>query len=186
MMNSMSERDQRTLRMGAIGVVLILLFMLVVSPAMDRLEAVNKKLAADQKKLNTIGQSLAERERAAQAVRDLTTKATLYTSREDLNNQTAGMLAQVQKLGGYRRLSVKRLEGLPLRDEEDYYRSSVSLQFSGSLGDVQQFLRELEGSAPRLKVDRMSLAAGARDQSLVEGQMVISAFAVVARKGKDG
>lgn len=186
MMANLSERDQRTLRFGGIAVGVIVAFILVGFPVMDYWENLNGRIADSEKKLRGIEASVNDAASASGSLRNLTGKATLYTDVTALNQQTARMRQQVESLPGYGSLRVYRLEDMPLRGDESLYRSAVSLQFSGSLGDVDQFLQELEATAPALKVDRFTVTAGPKDTTRVEGQMVIAGYALVLGKGGKG
>jgi Tfp pilus assembly protein PilO len=173
--------------MGGIGAGLILAYILVISPALDNWDRLNKDLATGQSKLQAIQASLDEQVAAQKSLRELRDKTTVHNELRQLNQQTPGMLQQVESLPAYGSLTVRRLEGLPLREETEYYRSAVSLQFSGSLRNLHQFLSALEKSKPALKVDRLTISANRDRPELVEGQMVISGYAVVlANKGKRG
>lgn len=180
------ERDQRTLRLGAMGVGAILALMVVVFPAQDQWDALVKRENEALGKLRAIESGVQDAASAVQALRTLRASATLHDSREALNDQTALMLRQVESLPGYRQITVSRLEGLPLRDEEEFFRSGVSLQFSGSLPDLHQFLKEARDAQPALKVERLSMMADQKNPSRVEGRMVISGYALVTQKGKRG
>ena len=79
-----------------------------------------------------------------------------------------------------------RQENLPLRDDEDFYRSGVSMQYSGSLTGLHRFLQQVEEAKPQIKVERLSVTANAKDSRRVEGQIVLSAYAVVTGKGAKG
>jgi len=186
MMANLSERDRRTLRLGGFGVAAILLYVLAVNPALDYWDRLNRDLTDWQKKLQAIQTGLDERVAAQKALKRLRETATVHEAPEHLNQQTAGMLQQVESLPGYGTLSVKRLEGMPLRLDTEFYRSAVTLQFSGSLRNLHQFLQQVETAKPALKVERLTLAANRDDSSRVEGQMVIAGYAVVMGKGKRG
>jgi Tfp pilus assembly protein PilO len=180
MMANLSERDRRTVLLGGIGVLLIIIVVFAIMPLMDHWDRLNRELAEGRKQLQAIETGLEEQRAARTAREELAHKARIYSGPVLLNRQTAAMLHQVETLPGYRGLIVRRLEGLPLREETDFYRSSVSLQFSGSLRDVYQFMRAVEKAQPSLRVDRLTATTDPQNNSKIEGQMVISGFAVVA------
>jgi hypothetical protein len=179
MMSNLSERDRRALQWGGIGVVGVVLFLVAGAPLLDRWDSLNQEIDKNQKELRAIETNVQDAAGATLALRELRESATIYPDRAALDQQTAAMLQQLESLPSYRTIAVRRLEGLPLRDEQTYYRSSVSLQFSGNLGNVHGFLQEIEDALPALKVERLTLTADAKDTSKVEGQMVITGYAVV-------
>jgi hypothetical protein len=179
MMGNMSERDQKVLRFGGIGVGLILAVVFLLFPVMDAWDDRERQIGDAKKKIAAVESGVQEAAEASNSSRSLRTKATLYPNRLALNQQTARTLQRVQALPGYNTLSVRRLEGLPLRDEGKYFRSGVSVQFGGTMRDLHVFLAALETAEPALKVDRLNLAQDQKDPSRIEGQMVINGFAVV-------
>jgi Tfp pilus assembly protein PilO len=183
MLANISERDRKTLRLGGIGVVVILLLVFVGFPLMDRLEKAAQRAENARKEMRAIEASVTGAAEATQAMNRLRDHATTYSDRLELNEQTPRMLQQVGAVPGYSAIRVERLEALPLRNEDTYYRSAVSLQFSGTLRDLHRFLRGVEESKPSLVVEQLTLSAAAKDTSKVSGQMVIAGYAVVGKKG---
>ena len=186
MMNNISERDRRTLKMGGIGVAGILIFMVVISPLMDQWNAETAKIEKDQATLKSVSQGLSDAVTARQKLEDLQQLARVNMDVASVSQQTAQMLHQVEGLPTFHNLQVGRIEGTPLRSEDRFYRSSVSLQFSGSLGNLHRFLQDVEKQKPVLRVERLSLTTNAKDPSRLEGQMVISGYAVVLTKRTNG
>jgi hypothetical protein len=186
MLSNISERDQRTLKYGGIGVGAILLLMVAGFPLMDYWDHLNRDIATDQGKLQAIQTSLGDAAESRKAMRDLQEKTRIHPSVLALNQQTSLMLQQVEALPAYHTLNVQRMEGLPLRDDDKLYRSSVQLQFTGTLRDLHAFLDQAEKSRPTLKVDRLTVTAGHQDRARVEGQMVLTGYAGVMGKGKSG
>src|SRR3954454_1639159 len=86
-MRSLSERDLKTVRMGGLGAGAIVLYMLVISPAVDYWDRLNKDLAAGQSKLLAIQTSLDERVAAEKSLKELREKATVHTEQRQLNQQ---------------------------------------------------------------------------------------------------
>lgn len=183
---TISERDRKTLRFGGIAVGAIVLLMVFGFPLVDYWDKLNKELTDRQKKYAAIQTGLDDAIMAAKSMQELRQKASVYPDRVALNQQTARMLQQVEQIPGFSQLTVPRLEGLPLREEEDFYRSAVSMQFTGSLQNLHQFVQGVETASPALKVERLTVTADQNDTSRVEGQMVITGYAVVMRKGKSG
>jgi hypothetical protein len=187
MMANLSERDQRTLRFGAIGVVLILFVVLGVFPIMDVWDGLSQNVVKAKNKLNDIESGVTAAAEASNKGAALRDTATVYSTRAGVNQQTARMLQRIEALPGYEKLSVRRLEGLPLRDEGSFFRTGVSMQFSGTLTDLHTFVQAVEGSKPVMKVDRLTVAQNQKDPSRIEGQVVINGYAVVTeKKGKQG
>lgn len=186
MMSSLTERDRKALRLGGIGVGVIVFLMVFALPAMQYSDGLNQRLAEAQKKLRTAEENVNNAVAANLTQQTLQEKVTVHPEPASLNRQTAMMLQQVQRLPAYRTLVVQRLEGLALRSDDDLHRSAVSLQISGTLGNLHQLLAQMEAATPALKVDRLTVVTNRKDPERIEGQMVISGYAVVARKGKNG
>jgi hypothetical protein len=186
MMANISERDQTVLRFGGIGVGLILAVVFVLFPIMNLWDSRAEQIEAAKKKILAIQSGVQDAADASNSTRTLRTRATMYPNRLALNQQTARTLQRVQALPGYGTLSVRRLEGMPLRDEGKFFRSGVTLQFGSTLGDLHSFLTSLEGAEPALKVERLNLTLNQKDPSRIEGQLVINGFAVVTEERKRG
>jgi len=186
MMGNISERDRRTLRFGGIAVGAIVALMVVGFPVMDYWDDLSKAQQDREKKYAAIQTGLDDAIASAKSMKDLRETAAIYPDRVALTQQTARMLQQVETIPGFRDIAVRRLEGMPLRDEQEYYRSGVSLQFNGSLGNLHRFLEGIESASPALKVERLTVTAQQNNTSRVEGQMVITGYAVVMRKGNNG
>ena len=186
MMGNISERDQKVLRFGAVGVVLILVVVFIGFPIMGQWDQQNEKINHAKQKIAAVESGVQDAAEASNSTRSLRTKATLYPNRLALNQQTARTLQRVQALPGYNTLSIRRLEGVPVRDEGKFFRSGVSVQFGGTLGDLHTFLAALEKAEPALKVERLNLAQDQKDPSRIEGQMVINGYAVVIEEKKRG
>ncbi len=184
MMSNLSERDQRTLRLGGIAAGAIVVLSVVVFPLQRKWESVNRELKSTQQRIQAIETSVIESAGAIETQAQLTQVAQVYPVAGQLNQQTALMLQQIEQLPGYRRLVIHRQEGLPLRDEKQFQRSGVALQFSGALGDLHQFLAQVGQAAPTLKVERLTLAANPQNPSRVSGRIEIAAFAVVRQGTK--
>lgn len=187
MMANLSERDQRTLRYGGIGVGVILVLVLVLFPVMDAWDGLSQRVVKAKGKLNDIETGVTAAAEASNKGAALRDTATVYPTRVAVNQQTARMLQRIEALPGYEKLSVRRLEGLPLRDEGSFFRTGVSMQFSGTLTDLHTFIQALESSKPVLKVDRLNVTQNQKNASQIEGQVVINGYAVVTeKKGKQG
>lgn len=184
MMSNLSERDQRTLRMGGIAAAAIVVLSVAVLPLQRKWNSVNDELKSTQRRIQEIQTSVVESAGALQTLANLQQVATVYPDSSQLNQQTALMLQQIEQLPGYRRLVIHRQEGLPLRDEKQFQRSGVALQFSGALGDLHQFLAQVGQSAPTLRVERLTLAANPQNPARVAGRIEIAAFAVVRQGTK--
>lgn len=182
MMSRLSERDQRALRFGLIGGVVVLLLVFVGFPAMEYWDGLQRKLDTARAKLASAQRDLDDAADVRQTSTKLARKATIHPTSRTLNQQTARMLQQIGSFAAYSRLSVRRLEGLQMRDEEDYYRSGLSFQFAASLDDLHSFLSDVESAEPTLKVERLSLTTDPKDPSRVQGQMVVTGYAVVLKK----
>ncbi len=179
---NVAERDRAALRNLAVGITGIVLFAFVGSPLMDAWDKANAKVENGQKKIAAIQKSVNDALEAKQATDQLRAHATIHETPVTLNRQSAQLLSLVGTLPGYQRLEVARLEPLPLRDEEKYYRSAVSIQFSGSLNDLQRFLTDAGNAKPALKVERLSLTADPKTPNRVSGQVVLAGYAVVVKK----
>ena len=179
-MNRLSASDQRALRFGGIGVVAILVLMVVGSPLKDYWDGLDAEIAREKGKLTAIQTGLEDAVTGARTLEKLRKTARIHKNRAEVNAQTARVRQQIESLPSYRELAVLRMEDLPVRVEDDYYRSSISLQFSGKLGSVHHFLQQATAAQPALRVDRMNLAGSQADATRVEGQMVISGFGVLA------
>jgi hypothetical protein len=185
-MQRFSESDLRTLRVGGIAAGLIVLFVAFGFPLMNRWDDLNTRLERAQKQLKTAKQGIEEAAAAQGALQNIRKKAMLFRDEGSLNQQTARMRVEVESLPQYGTLAVSRLEDVPLRNDEPLYRSAVSLQFSGTLANLYQFLRGVETATPALKVERLTLAAQQKNPARVEGQMVITGYAVVTNKKERG
>ena len=186
MMSRLNERDQRALRFGMVGAALVVLFMVVVLPAMEYHDKLQKRLNDARTELANAASDLADAADAQGASRELEAVATLHRNPKDLNQQTARMLQQLGDCSAYQRINVRRLEGLALRSDDKFYRSSLSLQFSGTLQDLHLFLQQVQDSKPQLRVDRLSMATDPENPGRVQGQMIITGFAVVTSKQSTG
>jgi hypothetical protein len=184
MMANLSERDRKALRFGGIGVGIVAFLMLVGFPVMDYWDGLSKKVTTTQKELTAIQTSVEDAASASGTLKRLQEKATIHADAAGLNRQTAVMRAQIERLPGYRALEVQRVEDLPVREEENVFRSAVQLQFSGTLGDLQQVLEGMEDAKPALKVDTLSLQTQSKNPSRIDGTMVVSAYAVVQERTK--
>jgi hypothetical protein len=180
----LAEKDRRALTFGAAGVVAILGIVFVGFPAMSYWDGLTERVATARRKLQAIESGVMDAAEASQRLQELRKEATVLREPREINQQTARMLQQVEGLPAYGEITVARLEALPLRQEQNYTRSAVSIQFSGTLPDLGRLLHAMEGAEPRLKVERLDLTAHLKDTSRVEGLMVVSACAVVLGKDK--
>jgi hypothetical protein len=182
----LSERDQKTLRLGVAAALIILVTMFVAMPLLEQLERINKSIRDEDSRIRRVESELRDHAAWTRLRKELEEHATLHNTETSLNEQTARMLAQVERLPSYQKLSVHRLEAIPVRNEETYYRSGVTMQFSGTLTALHAFLAEAEQAKPRLKVDRITVTTSAKDPSRLEGNLVLHAFAVAERKASRG
>jgi hypothetical protein len=184
MMANLSERDRKTVRFGGIAAGAIVIVMFVLFPAMDYWTSLNKSVDNARAKIQGIKSDVTNAATASMEQEKLRKQITIYPEPTALNRQTAKMLEQIQRLPGYKDLSITRVEGMPLRAEEKIVRSGVSVQFSGSLEQLHTLLDQMGKAEPTLKVDRLTLGTGRKNPERVEGQMVISAYAAVTGKPK--
>ena len=175
---TISAREQRVIRLGLVGAVLIVAYVLAIDPLLTRWTNVSQKLARVTQQIEDAKAGAASAESETELRQLLTETARLASAEAPLAEHTALLMQQVQQLPGYQDLEISRVEGLPVRPAEDYLRTAVSLQFGGSLNDLQKFLRALDRARPRLLVDRFSLSTHSKDSELVEGHLVIFAFSV--------
>jgi hypothetical protein len=186
MMANLSEKDQRMLRFGGIGVALILVVVFVLFPIMDAWEDLGDKITKSETDIRDIETRVRDAANATLEGQQLRALATVYPTRAALNQQTAAMLQRVETLPGYAGLSVRRLEGVPLRDETAYFRSGVRMQFSGTLGGLHKFIVAVEDAEPALKVDRLSITRSQENEGQIEGEVTIGGYAMVTEKRKRG
>jgi hypothetical protein len=184
MMDRLSPSDRRALRFGGIGVGAILVIMIVVFPLMDVWNKGKKRLDDANLKISNINQNVNDAAEVQLTLEKLKKEAWVLPGEPDLKQQTARLLAQVEGLPAYQTLNITRLEGLPLRNEDLYYRGAVSLQFTGPLPSVHAFVSELEKVEPALRIERLSLNQAENNRELVQGQMVIYGCAVLLEKPK--
>ena len=184
MMDRLSPSDRRALRFGGIGVGAILVIMVVLFPLMDVWNRGKKRLDDANLKISNINRDVSDAAEVQLTVEKLKREAWVLPGEADLKQQTARLLAQVEGLPAYQTLNVTRLEGLPLRNEDLYYRGAVSLQFTGALPSVHAFVSELEGAEPSLRIERLSINQAENNRELVQGQMVIYGCAVLLEKPK--
>lgn len=182
MMANMSENDRRALRFLGIAVGVIAFLVVVGFPMMDAWDRLGTEITEKQKKIAAIQTGVTDAASAVQARRQLEAMATIYTDPRQLSEQTPRMQVQLEQMPGYGALTVSRIEGLPPRQEESYFRSAVSLQFSGTLADLHQFLDQVDKAAPRLKIERLSITTSANETSKIEGSMVVASYAVLVRQ----
>jgi Tfp pilus assembly protein PilO len=167
-----------------VGVLVFLVVLLVGYFALSTWDRLSTEEATLKKQLASVETDVRSATKAADAQARMRETATIYQERVQLNRQTAQMLQQVQRLPGYGDITVKRVEGMPLRDEDGFYRSGVSLQFRGNLSGVTRFLKDVEAARPTLKVERLTMTAATKENGAIEGQVVIAAFAVVLESKK--
>jgi len=177
-----SEKDRAALQRGGVLVGGILLFVVVGFPLMDAWDSLNKKIDDGEKKIQAVQNDVQDALDANQAMLDLKRRATLHQTAATLNQQSAQLLTQVGRLPSYRSLAVGRLEPLPLRDEEKFHRSAVSIQFTGTMGDLHRFLTDAERATPALKVERLTVQTDPKNPGQVAGQIIVSGYAVVLKK----
>jgi len=180
----LAPREQRAIRMGVIGAILIVIYILVVDPAWSRWTEVSQKLATVRSQIQQAKAGAASAVEEFQLRRELVDAARLASDATPLNEHTALLIQQVEQLPHYDELHVTRIEGLAAREEEDYVRTGVSLQFSGGLTALQGFLADLSAAHPTLIVDRMSLSTHSKNVNQVEGTMVIFGFSVPEPKAE--
>jgi hypothetical protein len=186
MMTNLSENDRRALRFGGIGLAGIAALMLVIMPVMDYWDGLSKRERDGLRRLQGIQQALGDQLAVQSSMTQLRETARIYPDRVALNQQTAMMLRQVESLPAYSGITVRRTDGMPLRDEEGFFRSAVSVQFGGTLQGVHRFLQEVDGARPSLKVERLTITADQNGGDRIDGSMVISGYALVAAEGKKG
>ena len=184
MMDRLSPSDRRALRFGGIGVGAVLVMMLVVFPLMDLWNRGAERLNKANTAISNMSRDVTDAAEVQLTLEKLKTEAWVLPAEPDLKQQTARLLAQVEGLPAYQTLNVTRLEGLPLRNEDLYYRGAVSLQFIGPMTSVHSFVSELEQAAPALRIERLSLNQAENNRELVQGQMVIYGCAVLLEKPK--
>ena len=184
MMDRLSPSDRRALRFGGIGVGAILVIMVVVFPLMDLWNKGAERLNKANQSISNISKDVSDAAEVQLTLDKLKKEAWVLPGEPDLKQQTARLLAQVEGLPAYQTLNVTRLEGLPLRNEDLYYRGAVSLQFTGPLPSVHAFVSELEKAEPMLRIERLSLNQAENNRELVQGQMVIYGCAVLLEKPK--
>jgi hypothetical protein len=182
MMDRLSPSDRRALRFGGIGVGAVLVIMVIVFPLMDLWNRGAERLKKANDAIATISQDVSDAAEVQLTLEKLKNEAWVLPGEADLKQQTARLLAQVEGLPAYQTLNVTRLEGLPLRNEDLYYRGAVSLQFTGPVPSVHAFVSELERAAPALRVERLSLNQAENNREMVQGQMVIYGCAILLEK----
>jgi hypothetical protein len=184
MMDRLSPSDRRALRVGGIGVGAIVVVMVIVFPLMDLWNKGAERLNRANSAIANISRDVSDAAEVQLTLEKLKREAWVLPVEADLKQQTARLLAQVEGLPAYQMLNVSRLEGLPLRNEDLYYRGAVSLQFTGPLPSVHAFVSELEKAEPSLRIERLSINQAENNRELVQGQMVIYGCAVLLEKPK--
>lgn len=180
----LTDRDRRATRFLVVAGGAIIALVVLVMPLLDYWDALDKERADLEGKVRTIANNVNDQIEAQKLMGNLRDQATLFTARDQLNQQTAMLIRQVESLPGYRQLEVYRMEGLAVRPEDDFSRSGVSLQYAGTLQSLSGFLQAVEAQKPALKVERLTISTHQSDPTMIEGQMVLSGYAVVAEEKK--
>lgn len=175
-----TDRDKRIVGIGAAIVALVVLAM----PLLDYWDALDGERADLEAKVQSIANNVNDQLEAQKLMGDLRDQAMLFPSQDQVNQQTALLIRQVESLPAYRQLEVYRMEGMAVRPEEEFSRSGVSLQYAGTLQGLSAFLQTVEAQKPALKVERLTITTHQSDPTKIEGQMVLSGYAVVAEEKK--
>ncbi len=186
MMQGLSDRDRNTLRVGGIASVVILAITFLGLPLQDQWSAVTREIDDANDRIRKIQTNVSDASEATTLTQKLRESATLHLTSATLKQQTAQLLQQISKLPSVNKIAVQRFEPMPLRDDEKFFRSAVSFQFSGTLDDLYLFLRDVQAGTPALKVERLSLTSDPREPVRVAGNMVLSGYAVVLKSAAKG
>lgn len=181
----LTDRDRKTVTLGAIGAALILGWLVVFNPLLTRWEKANQAIEEAQQQIQQQHDNQTNRQRAAAALDELERLAWVHEEDGTLREQTALLIETLESTPAYRRLNVDRLQAHAPHRDPPLTRARVNFRFRGHQTELQQLLQELDAARPQLVVESLTLRTSRENVDFVEGDMQVSVVAVVLKGGPD-
>jgi hypothetical protein len=170
--SGLSAKEKKVLAFAAIIVLAALFDRLLVAPSMNRLRLIDDNIAEQQKVIGQNVRFLAHRDRIIQ-------EAAAYKDFYTKNVQTeeaviADFLKKIESLATKSQVALAKVSTDGQDYQKDYLKYFVTLDCSGKLENITNFLYAVNSSPELLKVEKMNLLANARDAEKIQATITIS------------
>jgi len=170
--SGLSAKEKKVLAFASIIVLVALFDRLLVAPSMNRLHLIDDNITEEQKVIGQNMRFLAHRDRIIQ-------EAALYKDYYTKNVQTeeaviADFLKKVESLATQSQVTLAKVSTDGQDYQKDYLKYFVTLDCSGKLENITNFLYAVNSSPELLKVEKMNLLANARDAEKIQATITIS------------
>ena len=170
--SGLSAKERKVLAFAAIIVLAALFDRLLVAPSMNRLRVIDDNIAEEEKIIGQNMRFLAHRDRIikeAAVYKDYYTKNVLT---EDA--VIADFFKKVESLATQSQVTLAKVSPDGQDYQKDYLKYFVTLDCSGKLENITNFMYAVNTSPELLKVEKMNLLANARDAEKIQATITIS------------
>jgi Tfp pilus assembly protein PilO len=170
--SGLSPKERKVLAFAAIIVLAALFDRLLVAPSMNRLHAIENNITEQQKIIEQNMRFLAHRDRIIK-------EAAVYKDFYAKGVQTeeaviADFLKKIESLATQSQVALVKVSPDGPDFQKDYLKYLVTLDCSGKLENITNFLYAVNSSPELLKVEKMNLLANARDTEKIQATITIS------------
>jgi Tfp pilus assembly protein PilO len=170
--SGLSPKERKVLAFAAIIVLAALFDRLLVAPSMNRLHAIENNITEQQKIIEQNMRFLAHRDRIIK-------EAAVYKDFYAKGVQTeeaviADFLKKIESLATQSQVALVKVSPDGQDFQKDYLKYLVTLDCSGKLENITNFLYAVNSSPELLKVEKMNLLANARDTEKIQATITIS------------
>jgi Tfp pilus assembly protein PilO len=170
--SGLSPKERKVLAFAAIIVLAALFDRLLVAPSMNRLHAIENNITEQQKIIEQNMRFLAHRDRIIK-------EAAVYKDFYAKGVQTeeaviADFLKKIESLATQSQVALVKVSPDGQDFQKDYLKYLVTLDCSGKLENITNFMYAVNSSPELLKVEKMNLLANARDTEKIQATITIS------------
>jgi hypothetical protein len=170
--SGLAPKERKILAFAAIIVLAALFDRLLVDPSMNRLRTIDNNIAEEEKTIEQNMRFLSHRDRIIKEAAVFKDYYTKDVSTEE--SVIADFLKKVESLATQSQVALAKVSPDGQDLQKNYLKYFVTLDCSGKLENITNFMYAVNTSPELLKVEKMNLLANARDAEKIQATITIS------------
>ncbi len=176
MMQTISEKDKKILKLGGVAVAVILVWFLAIGPWFGEWGDIRKELGAERQKLegvsvSTDGKAVSAKQSGLFSVVPV---FEMPDAKKEQSQKFRTKFNEQLKKSGLKVTSLQFLKEQKLKGVSDYRMSPLRFKGKGNFNQVLDLLAELNSNPALLGVEEIRLSCDKKNRTVMEIDMVVS------------
>lgn len=176
--SGLSASEKKVLAIAGLFVLFALFDRLLVGPSMSRMKELDDTIAKEEDVIRQNLRFLGYRDRI---IKDAAAFKDYYT--RDVRSEDeviADFLKKLELMGTQAKVDLTKISPAGQESLKEYVKYFATMDCSGKLEDLTQFIYSINNSKELIKVEKMTLAGNARNAQVVQASLTVSKMIIGA------